>query len=528
MASDHNVEDIDSLQWEMESNGHPYPPPEALPQYVNRALPPRPRSNTSFSLGSSTRDPQHLPAEKQDTPVTHPQGDQPSSDSVLDEAGSSILDHIQSRESPEPLLHQRNQQQPDIISPQPRYPAPIVLEIKEQHDMVSPLSAGLNTNQEYEVSPVSPGESECSIDSTISESDGGDIGTNRNSPLITGPIDSLRHKDGKIIYHTAHSSGDLAAARLVSPHQLVQQINLRYSDPGSPISGAVIHPPSPFLTDDVDPRLSQHIENEKYEGRREPPATLNSTPHEDPARGNPTHTSTSTARLAPNAMVNEDNSTPRVVFAGPEGFSTRSRANSKKTNAAPPPPPLKLSERPLVETYVKTPFPGSAVPPLQRGNTDPDGRLLRRGKSVGGDGNRGGGKGVKEKEKGKGKGKGGGVDGGEDEDGIRPLNRRNRVSSLPGLGSGFTKLLRQASVHHGSGGGSSGGSGSRAGEIKKDGESHKERTSPMPKVKSILAKAKQLKLGRGFGLGMGSEEARKEKRRAEMKKLIRVGEPRPS
>ncbi|KAI0842909.1 hypothetical protein F5Y06DRAFT_256398 [Hypoxylon sp. FL0890] len=468
-----------------------FPPPEALPDYVNRALPPRPTNSSSSSIYNySDESIQQQPVVKYQFSVGQHEDDYAdiSPAGVLNEAGLAMVQPLGVVMPSTPESRQQPQQQPEIAAPQPRYPARMILETRvRDNDVISPVSAplsGNNTHQQYEVSPLSPSESDCSLHSMISGS------TNRNSSTKEGPSLSKTGRshfvyDGK---HTAHSSGDLAAARLVSPHSQVQQINLRYSDPGSPISGAVIHPPSSFPSD-PNLRPPRHIAEDTAE-RQAPPSPL--SPPAENSENSPTY---SEPKLT--TTTSGGSSTfPKVSFAAAksEGFLTRSKTSGKRTGQ--PPPPLKLSERPLADTYVKTPFPASAVPPLQRGHSNPHPRSSQQKKGSSGDK--------------------------EDPDGIKMLKKRNRVSSLPLLG--FAKSLRIGGPFQ------SGEETQAARSQQSEGSGREGRASPVPKVKSILSKAKQglgHGLGIGMGMGFGSEEARKEKRRAEIKKQIRIGEPRP-
>ncbi|KAI1097649.1 hypothetical protein F4804DRAFT_327016 [Jackrogersella minutella] len=455
-----------------------FPPPAALPSYVNRALPlpPRPDSNTSSAYNTPDEGIPQLPIPKPQLPeISQEQDDDANSGSggVFDEDGPALVQPLQLAPTSVP----QPQQQPlEIATPQPRYPAHIVLNTQNS-DIISPVSAPMSGNattsqQQYQVSPLSPGASERSFHSAVSESEHA-ANSIRNSasdakPTIYAPYGGI---------HTAHSSGDLAAARLASPHQQVEQINLRYSDPGSPISGAVIHPPTAFPSD-PNLRLLVDVPVSKFAAGAPPrpkaPEALFGSPEDSPT-GIKLTTTTSAGSAG----------TAKISFAGPksEGF-TRSRANSKKTV----PPPLKLSERPLAEPYVKTPFPAAAaaVPPLQRGHSSPHppvSRPMQLLKS--------------------------GEDGGA-------RKRLNRVSSVPGFS--FARALRRGSSQ----------SGEETAQQQQQGEmggagfgGDEGKASPVPRMKGILARAKQLSLGHGLGLG----EARKERRRAEMKKQIRIGEP---
>ncbi|KAI1374083.1 hypothetical protein F4677DRAFT_179417 [Hypoxylon crocopeplum] len=459
--------------------GQRYPPPEALPDYVNRALPRRPNSNVSSIYDSLDEDIQLQPTHQhQLTESQYQDGDLNISPAgVLDEAGFAI---VQPPTAPLPQL-----QQPDIAAPQPIYPANKFLDTGAHEDfVVSPVSgplSGSNSHQQYEVSPISPGGSQRSLHSTVSES----VRTSRMSSSTVGDIDlnkTLRRHGLYMKFHTARSSGDLPSSQPQSPHhhQMLQQINLRYSDPGSPISGAVIHPPTSFPSD-PDLRSPRHS-RDPHEQQAVPNAGREPLSREEGGRA--------ASGVSP----------LKVSFAGARssGFSTRPRANSSR-RTAPAPPPLKLSERLLVEKYVKTPFPvleevESPRPSEQR----EEGSVL----------------------------------GEEDEAATVPdtattsaataaaaassvAKKRNRVSSIPGFGL----LKRAASFHSGGGRGQEAEAAGKQAEVVRR---HTEKASTVPRVRSILSRAKL-----GLGIGTGSEEARKERRREEMKRQIRVGERRP-
>ncbi|KAI1213922.1 uncharacterized protein F4807DRAFT_469678 [Annulohypoxylon truncatum] len=597
-----------------------YPPPAALPEYVNRALPPRPDSNTSSAYDSLDEATKRAPIPKPPLPISHFRHDSPnpSPAGILNEAGLAMVHPQSITSAPQQLQPQKKSL--EIAAPQPIYPAPIILDTRNQDfNIVSPVSAGNTTAiappQPYEVSPLSPtssqhsfgfaadlkrisspttGDLAVSLTPSDTESNAGhhidnnnDINLNTNANTNT----NINAKNRNFVYtgtHTAHSSDDLAAARLASPHSQVLQIDGRYSDPGSPISGAVIHPPTwfpspsdpdpgaPRLVDMRDPpppaftlfppppQTQPQIQAQTHNFvNRLPPRPKSPSPalrEEDSPLSGGVSVSVSGGNLAKTTSAETSGSgksgTTRIAFAGPggggggggspgtinEGFK-RARANSKRS--APPPPPLKLSERPIADAYVKTPFPPAPAPALQRGLSNPTQRTRKVSEDRG-----------RDKDKEGFVGFGGGAGGAAGVEGV--MRRLNRVSSLPGFG--FARGLRRNSVLGVGGGGAGSGGGGGGGEgvlglqrgdreKERDKEKQKERerereqqkrkqsedvrklekegsASPMPKVKSFLERARQLSMGHGLGIGMGSEEARKERRRAEIKRQIRFGEPR--
>ncbi|KAI0381926.1 hypothetical protein F5Y04DRAFT_288089 [Hypomontagnella monticulosa] len=461
-----------------------YPPPAALPDYINRALPPRPDSRSSSTRNSSNDSTQQHPSPRHQLLIIKDHDD--SNADITGTFDDDELATVQPLQIITPATpHSRPQT--GIVCPQSKYSTHAALKASQGDDYVSPLSApfsGTHQHQQYEVSPVSAGESAHSIDSILSES-------NRASGIShdssTQGEMSLYHPGRRQrlcgIDHHSRWSRD-APARPPPPSQYqVEQINLRYSDPGSPISGAVIHPPSSFPS---DPNLRFSRELDEHD--RHPVETYHTYMYS--SRANPYHNTLN------RAATTSTTGSSKVAFAGTiDGFSARARANSRRT--AGPPPPLKLFERPLVDKYVKTPFP-SGVPGLQHDDprAAPQPKISRK-KQTGDEG----------KKNGKGdRGRGDSGDGGA------ATKKLSRTASLHKFA--FPKgLMRRPSQKV---------SEARAAEQGDEGMGQERRAEPIPRVRSILTKAKQFSWGHGFGIGAGSEEARKEKRREEMKRQIRV------
>ncbi|KAI1094983.1 hypothetical protein F5B19DRAFT_505098 [Rostrohypoxylon terebratum] len=531
-----------------------------LPDYVNRALPPRPDSNTS-AHESFDEVAKWASIPKAPIPTSQLQHENinPSSTGIVNEAGMALAHSQVVTSIPPPLNPQKKSF--EIAAPQPIYPAPAILTTQVQ-DIVSPVSAPLSGNptvinhDQYEVSPLSPTSQHSFLRSpTISEEGSKRISSPTTGDLVLSlsPSNTESNAGGpqnakkrSFVYrgtHTAHSSGDLAAARLASPHSQVEQIGGRYSDPGSPISGAVIHPPTSFPSDpelcvsrhvdlrdavcvssltpyrmQMQTRIPSQLRLRELETlgplRPSPPSPRARAEDSPVGAGLLEHTTSGGSGSGSSLGVGA-----RVAFAGPgtprEGFQ-RARANSKRS--APPPPPLKLSERPIADAYVKTPFPPAPAPMLQRGSSNPTQRTRGAGEERDRDREGGGG--------------GGG--------GVNVIKKLNRVSSLPGFG--FTKSLRRSSTVAGVGARIPEGlvmrrERERAREREKEKGKEKERevgkekekgkekegiTSPMPKVRNFLERARQMGIGHGLGIGIGSDEARKERRRTEMKRQIHV------
>ncbi|KAI1338552.1 hypothetical protein F5Y15DRAFT_121052 [Xylariaceae sp. FL0016] len=157
----------------------------------------------------------------------------------------------------------------------------------------------------------------------------------------------------------------------------------------------------------------------------------------------------------------------KVAFAVPliDSFSSNRPSTSHASHHRPAPPPLKLSERPVQSDYVKTPFPDQIDDDSSRKSVfdhDDDDTIMRKHK---------------------------------------------RVSSL----GSFGKALRPSSSYK-----------NEAGSPARPEPRHTEsvgRPSPVPKVRNMLSKAKH---GLGHGLGLSNEEVKKEKRREDLKRQIRM------
>ncbi|KAI1774055.1 hypothetical protein F4818DRAFT_452555 [Hypoxylon cercidicola] len=538
-----------SIQEEMTTKSgkyQQYPPPQALPDYVNRALPPPPpppRSNSStpsiyYSPGEGTQAPVEPVAQP---PVAENEQESlsPTHADVPDEAGLSTVQPLQTAITATPP---RSQEHSEIVAPQPRYPASKVLEVKNY--VVSPVSAPLPENssghQPYdEVSPVSPDGSERSLRSRISESSRPSSPARGNASSSIHRTPTNKSERRRAVYESYRAPTHASGGHARSPRYQVHQINDRYSDPGSPITGAVLHPPTSFPSD-PSLRSSRQLSAARRRASQGHHGGNGASEDDDAAAAGG-------AKLTPVASAG---SSTRVAFAGlrrnDSGFAARPRrAGSRRT--AVPPPPLKLGERPLVDGYVSTPFPTSDLgggeeeeEEEEEGEGLPRSRFSHGRESSSEDMGRRAWTGMG---KGKGKGKEKDREKEKEKEG-EDRKKRNRVSSLPGfgLGLGFARVLRSGSLNGGSkrekeGGGKTPRAAAvpsevRAGYVETRAPPSRvpSRTPSMSKVKDMLSKAKrQIGLGHGLGVGMmSSEEAKKERRKAEMKRQIRVGEPRPA
>ncbi|RYO74793.1 hypothetical protein DL764_010676 [Monosporascus ibericus] len=321
---------------------------------------------------------------------------------------------------------------------------------------VSPIltpPSGKNTHHQYNVSPLSPDGSLHSLNTAVSEQDRSSYISNvsgSEEKLLDG---SERRQSFQANCPPGQSSLGFQSLAVQADrlHPQLQRINLRYSDPGSPLDGTIDtrypREPSPDVGRPSGPRQKRsagvHSAAQKSQMARQS--------HYGSWGQNP---------IKKEAVARER----RVFLAGAKVGSFPNRTTIPAQRHAPP--PLKLSERPLVETYVKTE--NQVKTPFPRRNNSEFSE-----KSV------------------------------FEEDDVNKKQSR-RMSSL----SGFAKSLRPTSSHMGE------ASGSAQGEAHKTKEHS--RASPVPTMKNILAKAKS-------GLKIGSDESKKEKRRVNLKRQIRVG-----
>ncbi|KAI5861806.1 hypothetical protein GGS23DRAFT_611404 [Durotheca rogersii] len=304
-----------------------YPPPEALPDYVHRALPlppPPPPPAPTPSGGLS------------------PRGGSNDDD---DSRGAAEEGAAPRRVAP----RQRHRVEEYVVSPI-SLPASSVGEGEGEEETREGYTRrarrGQGEGQEelyFEVSPVSPG----------SEREGsGDDETAAVSELDS-PLDD--DDDGDEDW-----AGDVSDAMLALPRQGPEPT----PSPAMPSSGvfyfALESPPPP------PPRLSRRysdpahargdaaaaqIPAETDAAPRKPAAAINGARGErdggPPPPPPPKTVSFGGGRLG----AGTGGGTPAT------GFAARPRASSGARRTAPAPPPLKLRERPLADQYVKTPFP---------------------------------------------------------------------------------------------------------------------------------------------------------------------------
>ncbi|RYP74666.1 hypothetical protein DL771_002932 [Monosporascus sp. 5C6A] len=340
----------------------------------------------------------------------------------------------------------------------PHGPGRKVLRLKTRDDSeVSPIltpPSGKNTHHQANVSPLSPDGYLHSFNTAVSELDRSSYISNVSGSGEKSLLDgSERRQSSQATRPPGQSSLGFQplAVHADQLHPRLQRINLRYSDPGSPLDGTMDarYPgePTPDAGRPSGPR-------------QERSAGVHSAAQESQMTRQPHHGPWGQKPIEQEAVARER----KVFFAGSkvDSFSNRTAIPAQRHA----PPPLKLSERPLAETYiktenhVKTPFP-------RRNNSDFSEKSIF-----------------------------------EEDDVDKKQSRR--MSSL----SGFAKSLRHTSSHKRE------ASGSAQGKVHKTKEHG--RASPVPTVKNILSKAKS-------GLKIGSDESKKEKRRVNLKSQIRVG-----
>ncbi|RYP31861.1 hypothetical protein DL767_005505 [Monosporascus sp. MG133] len=429
-----------------------FPPPKDLPDYATRPLPPPPSSSSS-SVYESDQTSQQLSQHQlfrggaqQDTHLST------SFPGSIDESALAMV-------RPPSIVtnFQEPREQDEIASLRPHGPGHKALRLKTRSDSeVSPIltpPSGKNTHHQYNVSPLSPDGSLHSFNTAVSELDRSSCISNASGSEQKALDGSERRQSSQASRPPGQSSLGFQplAVQVDQLHPRLQRINLRYSDPGSPLYGTI---------DPMYPGEPSHDVGRPSGPRQERSAGVHSAAQKSQMTGQSHYELWGQHPIEREAVARER----KVFFAGAkvDSFSNRTTVPAQRHA----PPPLKLSERPLAETYVKTenhvktPFP-------PRNNSD------FSEKSV------------------------------FEEDDVDKKQSR-RMSSL----SGFAKSLRPTSSHKGE------ASGSAQGELHKTKEHS--RASPVPTVKNILSKAKS-------GLKFGSDESKKEKRRVNLRRQIRVG-----
>ncbi|CAJ2501088.1 Uu.00g039410.m01.CDS01 [Anthostomella pinea] len=462
--------------WAPIKNHQPYPPPRDIKNYAARALPdvpgdsrhgavrnqsglpPRPNSSSSYSSSiydSEGDDGAALRKQnpKQELPIRQQPGDARASTSFSGAMDEAAFDMIR---QPPPLAINppKSRDQPEIASPQPRIPALSKAHqwIAHSEDRVSPVTPGSGRYPYvgFPVSPISEHGVSISFEETTSEPDHHPY--KAYNPSVT-PSSNWSHS-------TSQASKSPQPPPETSLHPHVQKINLRYSDPGSPISvgpGGDVRGfggPGP----DIGSSFRSH-QSAQGQGKGNTSLSVQSAWGKQADGDRP-------ASPASGRKV--------VSFAVPQidSFSSGSgRRQSSPWNAAPP--PLELSERPVAQDHEKTPFPPQTdASDSQRSFFDDS------------------------------------DDNNDDEVDDRAQKTHKRVSSFTAMGLG--KSLRP-------------GSSSHKNVVAPVPEARhvdvQVRLSPVPKPKkhrNILSRAKH-------GLGLSSEDAKRERKRDEIKRQIRFG-----
>ncbi|KAI3322239.1 hypothetical protein HD806DRAFT_501471 [Xylariaceae sp. AK1471] len=426
-----------------------YPPPQAVNQYASRALPappslapPRPQSSSS-SIYDSEEAPSRQPTPQHLLIVSQAKDGRKSTTfgGAIDEAAFAMV------RPPQIKIPHRSQSYGhlDVVSPQPQHPDSKLISMwADGDDLVSPINTPGTANwKNYVVSPLS----ESSESGTTSEPDRAFF-MESDSWAEDSTSDQAERRYSLSWAQKNNQSGDAAIPG--ASHIQVPKMNLRYSDPGSPLiyglDSSGFGEPGPDVGPDVGP--SRRFDNAS--GRQTPLTEAYTQSMYSVDRRN---------RPQDKKLFIEDTN---VSFAVPkiDTFSSNSPAASHRPA---PSPPLNLSERPVQEEYIRTPFPLRTISDLsQKGVFETNEPSVKQQKRRSGLANFG-------------------------------TSLRSSVEKSKKSPPGFTEILSQLD-HQGQG-----------------------RVSPVPKVKNILSKAKQ-----GLGIGL-SDESKKEKRREELKRQIRMG-----
>ncbi|KAI1369299.1 hypothetical protein F5Y08DRAFT_334710 [Xylaria arbuscula] len=438
-----------------------YEPPEHIERYADRALPllpvfagPRPLSSSSSIYNPDDGHVSgHMPA-----PLVVPRnrGDGCKSTTFAGSLDEGVLSMIQPPQISIPDVSHMDEPHPQVVSPQPQRPDSKLLSMWASGDeQVSPIDTPGPTNwKTHAVSPLSDG-----FEKKVSPAAGpAPVGY---ASWFDDTSSSDDEEEPSASPKAAEEESQIADIGFFSvpPESQIPRSNFRYSDPGSPLSPmSPLSPLSPLspsfdLEGFCDPipetRRSSHFQNApgrrtvqpSYSGgeqtRSPPPESKNAAaPESNPAMGE-----------------------PKISFAVPkiDSFSGRQGASPR-----PMPPPLKLSDRPVQDEYVKTPFPPRPDSAMSKTSE-------KRASSVGEPSPR-----QQKRRSGLGR--------------FGSLRRRPSRQGSPKPPPGFTEMLSQ---------------------LDKQGV-----VSTSPKSRSILSKAKQ-------GLRLNSEESKREKRRDELKRQVR-------
>ncbi|KAK7752460.1 hypothetical protein SLS62_005613 [Diatrype stigma] len=415
-----------------------FPPPKDLPNYATRPLPPPPSSSSSSiydsDQGSQVLTQHHLIGGAQD--------DARSSTNFSGSVDESALKMVRPPGIVTDLPKPQGQED-EIVSPQPRWPEHKVLKINTDDPGVSPIltpPSGTNSHYQFDVSPLSPTGSIHSCDAVVSDID-------RSSKEIHPAGIEGRHPsqaDSRPNETTLGFRPLVAQTELLHPR--VQKINFRYSDPGSPGGGTVDARDSGEPGPDVGDSTSSSSQGRTAEGSAAyPPQPPNEVQHDSYGHGLTGRDSAAEER--------------KVTFTGAnvDSFSHHRTGASNQRHA---PPPLKLSERPLAENYVKTPFPPGT-------NSDYSQQSVFE----------------------------------DDDDADKKQKRRSSGISI------LAEFFRPASTasHRGD------GSNSFMQQHEARRAEEPSRASPVPIVRNIISKAKS-------GLKIGSDESKKDRKRENLKR----------
>ncbi|KAI5923358.1 hypothetical protein F4810DRAFT_710786 [Camillea tinctor] len=378
--------------------------------YASRALPipPRPQSSSS-SIYEPEDGPRRQPTPKGRLVIS------PYHDGIRDSSYLGPFDED---------AYQMIKQQ-EVVSPQPIQPDYPGLFNVEEHDEfgISPVTPPAIANTLWTAATVSPlSEATSELEQMLSTSH--EL-WGRGSPTSI-QVDRR---------HSEFGHSPRMADPLDSLNPFVQKLNLRHSDPGSPKEARGFGESGPGPSIDYATTSNAVSSSVGTQGGEQ-------ASHEGPAASS-------------NGRNHE------VLFTTPriDTFSKRTQEKARP-NRIVPPPPLKLSERPIVGNYIKTPF-----PPLTEADTSQ--------KSV------------------------------HAKDEANVNKKQNRISSF-----GSVRGPRRMGTWP-------------KNEAKASATTQESRpldmftrASPVPKVKNMLSRAKQ-------GLGIISDEEKKERRNEDIKRKIR-------
>ncbi|KAI0136638.1 hypothetical protein BJ170DRAFT_22596 [Xylariales sp. AK1849] len=332
-----------------------FPPPEALPEYASKDLPPLPPRSNSPSVYDAEESSRRSTPDHLLIPDVYASWDGRASTAFPGAMDEDALAMVRPPSLMTDLASVDSDQ--DIASPRPRYPDHKILKLKtDEYPEVSPVltpPSSRYTFSNYAVSPMTPDGSMRGFE-TASEPD---VSSYMNSSFLPhgSAQGSRRPSEWEDILPPSQSS--LGFQPLPSKQDMsisqVQRAAFRYSDPGSPIDtstglGAYEFPPSQPLA------LTGYSQGPNGPGRDGGGLPSEATQH--PFDSGVDIDTSPYSRWNQGRGLNRarDGSTPKVSFAVKEtpSFSTRPNANNRQK-----PNPLRLDDRRTTDEAIKTPYP---------------------------------------------------------------------------------------------------------------------------------------------------------------------------